>query len=155
GSIVGLVGDNGAGKSTLIKTLFNEIKKDRGSILYNGEELEGSKMKDFSFFPDQNSYPNNITLFDYAMHAAALAKIDKKEAKIKIEKLLESLDLSEYKKKTFAVLSSGMQKRALILICLVTSPKVIVLDEPTANLDVKNRNELLKLLSALAESGKT
>lgn len=155
GEIVGFVGANGAGKSTMIKTIFNEYVKDSGQILLNGKEINKNDMKELAYFPDQSVYPGDISLYDYAFHAARLCGIAKSEANRKILFLLDSLDLVPYKKKSFNVLSSGMQKRALVLITLITSPKIIFLDEPTANLDVQSRFELLELLKILANKGKS
>ncbi|AOG60430.1 ABC transporter ATP-binding protein [Spiroplasma helicoides] len=155
GDIVGLVGDNGAGKSTLLKCMFNNYKKDSGQFLYNDEEVNKAIMKRFSFFPDQSIYPKSISIFDFCVYSGKLSGIKAKEAKQKATSLLTSLDLISYKKKTFKSLSAGMQKRALLAICLINNPDIIVLDEPTANLDVSSRIEFVALLQKLARMGKT
>lgn len=153
GDIIGLVGDNGAGKSTFIKSFFGEITPDSGESFIDGHLIKPEDMKNFSFFPDNSVMPKGVTIYEYAMHAAAIAGIEKNSAKIKIDKMLECLKLTEFKKKTFSALSAGMQKKALIVISLITSPKYIFFDEPTANLDVHNRTELINLILALSKIG--
>ncbi|QGS51766.1 ABC transporter ATP-binding protein [Spiroplasma tabanidicola] len=155
GDIVGLVGDNGAGKSTLLKCLFNAYKVDSGEFWYKNEKLNKNSLKKFSFFPDQSIYPKNISIKDFCIYSAKLSGIKTKEAKSRANYLLEVLNLIEYKNKTFKSLSAGMQKRALLAICLINEPEIIVLDEPTANLDVSTRVDFINLLKLLAQNGKT
>ncbi|AKU80088.1 ATP-binding cassette domain-containing protein [Spiroplasma turonicum] len=154
GDIIGLVGDNGAGKTTLIKSIFNEYKKDSGDVLNGDVSIYTSGyINKISFFPDQSVYPKNITLKDYCLLEAELSNVNRDEATKLFDSLCDSLDLNDYKKKTFKDLSAGMQKKALLMNCLISSPDYIILDEPTANLDVKNRLEFLNIIRALAQSG--
>ncbi|AKX34686.1 ABC transporter ATP-binding protein [Spiroplasma litorale] len=154
GEIIGLVGDNGAGKTTLIKSIFNEYKKNQGEVLHNGDSIyETGYINKISFFPDQSVYPKNINLKDYCLLEAELSGVKKEDALKLFDSLCESLDLVDYKKKTFKSLSAGMQKKALLMNCLISSPEYIILDEPTANLDVKNRLEFLNIIRSLAKSG--
>ncbi|AGR42066.1 ATP-binding cassette domain-containing protein [Spiroplasma diminutum] len=154
GDIVGFVGDNGAGKSTLIKCIFNEYKKDEGKVFYENESLyENNNLRHLCFFPDQSIYPKGVTLKDYCLLDAELAGIMKQEAEEKLDKLLSKFGLLEYKNKTFDKLSAGMQKKALLAICLVSKPKYFFLDEPTANLDVHTRKEFLELIKLLSKKG--
>ncbi|AHI52545.1 ABC transporter ATP-binding protein [Spiroplasma culicicola] len=153
--IVGIVGDNGAGKSTLIKTIFEEYSKDSGHIIYNGDSLNREIIKKFEFFPDQSIYPKNIKIYDFAYYSALLSGLRENEIKINLEQLFEALDLVDYKQKTFNDLSAGMQKRALLIICLVSNPKIIFMDEPTANLDVNSRMEFMELIKFLKKWNKT
>ncbi|ASP28381.1 ABC transporter ATP-binding protein [Spiroplasma corruscae] len=154
GEVVGLVGDNGAGKTTLIKSIFKEYKKNSGQVLHNNESIyETGYINKLSFFPDQSVYPKNITLRDYCLLEAELSGVLKADALKLFDELCESLDLQDYKKKTFKSLSAGMQKKALLMNCLISSPEYIILDEPTANLDVKNRLEFLNIIRSLAKSG--
>ncbi|WP_338972075.1 ABC transporter ATP-binding protein [Spiroplasma endosymbiont of Panorpa germanica] len=152
--IIGLVGDNGSGKSTLLKSVFNEYKKDSGEVLLNDESIyQNNNLAKICFFPDQSVYPKDISISKFAIYDAQLCGIDKKAATERIEMLLEKFDLIDYKDKTFFELSAGMQKRAFLVICLVTQPDYIFLDEPTANLDVGTRIEFHKILNILAQEG--
>ncbi|AGM26292.1 ABC-2 type transport system ATP-binding protein [Spiroplasma syrphidicola EA-1] len=153
GDIVGLIGDNGAGKSTFIKCIFREYEKDTGEIYLDGENMQIKDLRQFSLFPDQSIYPNGISIYDFMYYTASLSGIKNNAIKEIVLKALQAVNLLEYKNKTFKNLSAGMQKRALLANALITKPKVLFLDEPTANLDVKTRVQFLDLLKSLAEQG--
>ncbi|AUB31250.1 ABC transporter ATP-binding protein [Spiroplasma floricola] len=153
GEIIGLVGDNGSGKSTMLKSLFGEYKKDEGEILLNGESLL-KNLTSISFFPDQSVYPKDITILNFAIYDGILCGIEKKEVEQRLDILLEKFNLLDYKTKKFNSLSAGMQKKALLAITLISRPKFIFLDEPTANLDVKSRTDFHKILKSLAKNNK-
>ncbi|AXK51546.1 ATP-binding cassette domain-containing protein [Spiroplasma alleghenense] len=154
GQIIGLVGDNGSGKSTLLKSVFNEYKKDTGQVLLNEESIyENNNFSKICFFPDQSVYPKDISIYQFAVHDALLCGMNKKEAVARLDMLLEKFELKEYREKTFYELSAGMQKRAMLVICLVTQPEYLILDEPTANLDVGTRIEFHKILKMLSKEG--
>ncbi|QEH61573.1 ABC transporter ATP-binding protein [Spiroplasma chinense] len=154
GDIVGMVGDNGAGKSTIIKTFFNEYRRNDGKVYYNNEVINKRKYKDFAFFPDQSIYPRNISIERFCIYSGCLSNMSKKESKSTTLKLLRHLELFEHRTKTFKELSAGMQKKALLAITMVSDPEVIILDEPTSNLDVKSRIEFLDILKRLSEKNK-
>ncbi|WP_339034971.1 ABC transporter ATP-binding protein [Spiroplasma endosymbiont of Cantharis rufa] len=151
GEITGILGPNGAGKSTLLKLIFKEYKKDSGEIIYNNGDENLSK---FSFFTDQSLFPRNISLSFFCMYSAELAGIKSKEAKKRMNHLLELLELEKYKSKPFRSLSAGMQKKAMLAASLINDPEFIFLDEPTANLDVNSRMELITLLKNMKEKNK-
>ncbi|AXK51724.1 ATP-binding cassette domain-containing protein [Spiroplasma alleghenense] len=154
GQIIGLVGDNGSGKSTLLKSVFNEYRKDTGEVLLNDESIyENNNLRKICFFPDQSVYPKDISIAQFAIHDALLCGMNKQEAIQRLDMLLDKFDLKEYREKTFYELSAGMQKRAMLVICLVTRPEYLILDEPTANLDVGTRIEFHKILKMLSKEG--
>ncbi|QEH61569.1 ABC transporter ATP-binding protein [Spiroplasma chinense] len=155
GDIVGMVGDNGAGKSTIIKTLFNEYGKNSGEFYLDNLPLNKKDYKKMAFFPDQSIFPNNISIEKYCTYSGCLSGISKKTILLRTRELLKYLKLYEYKNKTFKHLSAGMQKRAMLAITLISDPEIIVLDEPTSNLDLSSRFEFLELLKKLAGSNKT
>ncbi|WP_257789182.1 ATP-binding cassette domain-containing protein [Spiroplasma clarkii] len=154
GDIIGLVGDNGAGKSTFIKCIFKEYDKDEGEVLLNGSSIyEQRSLSSLCFFPDQSVYPKGIKIKDYCLLDAQLAGINKTAALKRLQELLELFGLADYLNKTFAQLSAGMQKKMMLVITLVSNPKYIFLDEPTANLDVNSRIELLGIIKTLSQKG--
>ncbi|ALD66342.1 ATP-binding cassette domain-containing protein [Spiroplasma cantharicola] len=148
GDLTGLIGDNGAGKTTLIKSIMGDYKLDEGEIIFF------EKNKNFrlliGYFPDQNNFPKSEKIYDYCEYILDLKKIKIKDIKTKFENLVSMLGLEEYINNTFEKLSSGMQKRALLIPLLLTEPRLIILDEPTENLDVNSRLEFLKLIKYLA-----
>ncbi|PPE05252.1 ATP-binding cassette domain-containing protein [Williamsoniiplasma lucivorax] len=149
-NIVGLIGNNGAGKTTLLKTLFKEYTAQNGEILINGEPLENKHLKKMAFFPDQNNFPKHFNIIEFAKFSAELKGIKPKDYVDKLEKLIRFLKLENFRKSKFTKLSAGQQKRALLLSVLITNPKIIALDEPTANLDVDARIEFQEILKTLA-----
>ncbi|QGS51772.1 ABC transporter ATP-binding protein [Spiroplasma tabanidicola] len=152
GEIIGILGPNGAGKSTLLKLIFKEYKKDSGEIIYQNEQ---GNLKGFSFFTDQSLFPKNVTLNFFCMYNAELAGIKPKEAKKRTEHLLKNLELDKYKNKTFRSLSAGMQKKAMLAVSLINDPEIIFFDEPTANLDIDSRKELISLIKDMKENNKS
>lgn len=148
GDLVGLIGDNGAGKTTLIKSIMGDYKLDEGEISFLGNNKNFRLL--IGYFPDQNNFPKSEKIYDYCKYILDLKKIKIKDIKSKFESLVNMLGLQEYMKYTFEKLSSGMQKRALLIPILLTDPKLIILDEPTENLDVNSRLEFLKLIKYLA-----
>ncbi|ALD66453.1 ATP-binding cassette domain-containing protein [Spiroplasma cantharicola] len=151
GDIVGFLGDNGSGKTTIIKLIFNEYIKNGGEILFEDNEIQKTKaFTKMAFFPDQNNYPKDFKIIDFAMYTANLKNISKKDVLENLSAYVKALNLEEYQNNKFSELSAGMQKRALLLSILITDPEIIILDEPTANLDIKSRLEFLKILSNLA-----
>ncbi|WP_051418459.1 ABC transporter ATP-binding protein [Mesoplasma seiffertii] len=157
GQIVGFIGDNGAGKTTTIKLIFGEHKKDTGEVFLKGVSTEQREaLIKIAFFPDQNNYPHQYKIKEYAYYCASLKGITKEYVDQYFDRFLEALSLEKFRKSRFDELSAGMQKRALLLATLVTDPEMIILDEPTANLDVKSRLEFMEVLRFLArEYGKT
>lgn len=153
GEILGLIGDNGAGKSTLIKCIFEEYTRTTGNIYIDGEKMKTRELNLFSLFPDQSIFPHNITIYEFIKYTSRLSGMLKKEINQTVIKALESVNLLEYKNKTFRELSAGMQKRALLANAIITKPKIIFLDEPTANLDVKTRIQFIDILKSLANAG--
>lgn len=149
-NIVGLIGNNGAGKTTLLKTLFKEYSLDLGEILIYGKKGTNQELKKMAFFPDQNNFPKHFNIIEFAKYSAELKNIKPVEYKEKLNDLISFLKLDEFTKSRFSKLSSGQQKRALLLSVLITSPEIIVLDEPTANLDIDSRIEFNKILEILA-----
>ncbi|AKX34633.1 ABC transporter ATP-binding protein [Spiroplasma litorale] len=152
GEIAAILGPNGAGKSTLLKLIFKEYKRDSGEIIY---KTKNNSLNKFSFFTDQSLFPKNISLNFFCMYSAELAGIKYKEAKKRTKHLLESLSLYEYKNKLFRFLSAGMQKKAMLAATLINDPDFIFFDEPTANLDISSRRELLNLILKMKNNNKS
>ncbi|KAF5295739.1 hypothetical protein FQA39_LY12912 [Lamprigera yunnana] len=109
--------------------LVGLLRQDSGTIEFSNDL---PKIK-IGFMPDQNLYSNNLNIFDLSTTA----------------EVLSILKLDEYKKQSMNSLSAGMQKRASVASVLVSDPKIIFLDEPTANLDVDSRLEFIELLKFL------
>ncbi|WP_339029678.1 MULTISPECIES: ABC transporter ATP-binding protein [unclassified Spiroplasma] len=154
--IIAFVGDNGAGKTTTIKAIFGELHLKEGEILINNENLFiNNNLQKLAFFPDTNNIPLDMKLHEYILFLCAANGINKKQLENKIKNIYEMLDLNKFKNKKIKELSAGWKKKAIMASVLVRSPKYIILDEPTANLDVESKIEFISILKELNKLGVT
>lgn len=153
--IYGLLGPNGAGKSTLMNILTQNLDPDKGSeILWNGESIAtlGSKYRsEIGFMPQQQELYPSFTLKRFMGYIAALKGIEKSEIDGEIARVLELVELSDVANKKIGGFSGGMKQRALIAQSLLGSPHLLILDEPTAGLDPKQRVLTRNLISSLSK----
>lgn len=153
--IYGLLGPNGAGKTTLMRIIATLIKEDNGEIKYKNLEWNNSEeiRKIIGYLPQSFSMYKSISIYDCLEHIAFLKGIkNKKEIKLIIEKLLIKLNLEEVKDKKIKELSGGMLRRVGIAQALIADPKIIIIDEPTAGLDIEERIRFRDLLREIGEN---
>ena len=155
--IYGLLGPNGAGKSTLMNVITDNLlpDKDGGKILWNGEETKvmGGKFRSsLGFMPQQQNLYENMTAHMFLNYIASLKCLDKKTAEKEIPEIIERVELSDSLDKKMGGFSGGMKQRVLIASALLGDPDLIILDEPTAGLDPKQRVIIRNMVSALSES---
>lgn len=151
----GLLGANGAGKTTLMRMIAGIMKPTSGEILYDNisiQVLQGEYRNIFGYLPQEFGFYPEFTVMDYLEYVATLKGIPKREAKEKIEELLEHLTLSDVKKKKIVKLSGGMKRRVGIAQALLNEPEVLILDEPTSGLDPGERVRFRNLLSKFAQN---
>lgn len=151
--IYGILGANGAGKSTMMNLLTDNIPRTDGQILFNGTEI--LKLgKDFrqvlGYMPQQQGCYEHMTAQTFLSYMADLKAIPKKQAKEEIEKLLVITNLSDVRHKKLGAYSGGMKQRVLLAQALLGNPKVLILDEPTAGLDPKERIRIRNFISSLS-----
>ena len=156
GSIFGLLGPNGAGKSTFINILAGLVKKDSGDILVEGinhdKELKLCKKK-IGIVPQELNIDPFFTPYQLLELQAGLYGISNN--KRKTLEILKRVGLTEQKNSYARTLSGGMRRRLLIAKALVHDPNIIVLDEPTAGVDVELRQNLWSYIKELNQLGKT
>ena len=152
--VYGLLGPNGAGKSTLMNIITDNLNADSGEVLYDGEEIK-KLGKDYrtvlGYMPQQQGLYDDFTLNRFLWYMAALKGLKKKEAKVKITSLLETVNLKESAHKKLGSFSGGMKQRALIAQALLNDPEILILDEPTAGLDPRERIRIRNFISEIAE----
>ena len=151
--LYGLLAPNGAGKTTLIKMLATLISPSSGEIQYNGENIVAMDQRYrelLGFLPQQFGFYKNYSPAQYLFYLAALKGISKQQAQVKIDELLAKVALSDVKHKKMKKFSGGMIQRVGIAQALLNDPKILILDEPTAGLDPKERARFRHLLTDLA-----
>ena len=147
----GLLGANGAGKTTLMRMIAGIMKPTGGEIRYDGIEIDtlGEKYRDiFGYLPQEFGFYPGFSVQDYLEYMAALKGIGKKETKEKIQELLEIVSLTDVRKKKIVKLSGGMKRRVGIAQALLGDPEILVLDEPTNDLDIVTLGILEEYLQA-------
>lgn len=154
--IYGLLGPNGAGKSTLMNIITDNLLPDRdgGKILWNGVETRTLKEKFRSclgFMPQQQNLYESMTAHTFLNYIAALKCLDKKSAAKEIPEIVERVELTDSLDKKMGGFSGGMKQRVLIAAALLGNPDLIILDEPTAGLDPKQRVIIRNMVSDLGK----
>jgi len=163
GKVTVLLGPNGSGKTTLFKALLNLITPQSGDIYLNGENLQGygrdrlSKVMAWVPQDEEPSFPYSVMEYLYMGRTPYLGffEMPTEEDTKRIEGLLEDLGISHLKDREILKLSGGEKRLALLARALAQEPELLVLDEPTAHLDLGNKVMTLKALRGMAESGRT
>jgi ABC-2 type transport system ATP-binding protein len=152
--VYGLLGPNGAGKSTLINIIVGLLKSNGGSVKFNNKnvvELGDEFLNYIGYLPQYPRFYANFTVYEFMKYMAALKSIPKKESDNRIHELLNFLNIFEHKNKKTSQLSGGMKQRLGIAQALINNPEFLILDEPTAGLDPKERIRFRNLISQLAK----
>lgn len=151
----GLLGPNGAGKSSLMRTLATLQEADQGSVTLGDIDVLREKdrvRKVLGYLPQEFGVYPRTSATDLLHHLAILKGFDKKsERKQMVDYLLQKVNLYEHRSKAVSSYSGGMRQRFGIAQCLIGSPKLVIVDEPTAGLDPGERNRFYNILSEIGE----
>ncbi len=153
--VYGLLGVNGAGKTTLMRMLCTLLTPTSGTITWDGQDifslgsayrnLLGYLPQDFGHYPD-------FSVQDYLLYIASIKGLRPATARQRMQNLLEQVGLTQVRRQKMKKLSGGMKRRAGIAQAMLNDPKILILDEPTAGLDPKERIRFRNLISELAEN---
>ncbi|NCB92558.1 MAG: ABC transporter ATP-binding protein [Clostridia bacterium] len=150
--VYGLLGANGAGKTTWMRMLCGILTPTSGTISYDGIDVNTEEYRELlGYLPQDFGYYPNFTGWDFLMYMASLKGLDRKAAEQKIAELLELVSLSDIAKKKIKTYSGGMKQRLGIAQALLNDPKIMILDEPTAGLDPKERVRFRNLIEELGK----
>jgi putative ABC transport system ATP-binding protein len=163
GEFISIMGTSGCGKSTLLNVLGMLDAPTSGSYTFLDEEIAGLKEKDKAMIRKKNigfvfqnfNLIDELTVYDNIELPLLYNNIKASERKERVDAILEKLGITHRAKHFPQQLSGGQQQRVAVARALVTEPKLILADEPTGNLDSKNGNEVMELLSNLHMSGST
>ena len=151
--VYGLLGANGAGKTTLMRMLCAILESTSGEVCFNGKDVisMGADYRNvLGYLPQDFGYYPGYTAMEFLMYISALKGIPKKIARKRAEELLEEVGLSHVADKKVKTFSGGMKQRVGIAQALLNHPDILILDEPTAGLNPKERVRFRNLLSDYA-----
>ena len=150
--VYGLLGANGAGKSTLMRMICGILKPTSGTVTFDGMDVETEAFRSIlGYLPQDFGYYPEFSGRDFILYIAALKGIPKREAKRKCDELLKLVSLDDVADKKIKTYSGGMKQRVGIAQALLNNPKLLILDEPTAGLDPKERVRFRNLIEKLGD----
>ena len=153
-----LTGADGAGKSTLFKMLVGLVKKDSGSILLNGEDIGGDYSRITSicgYMPEKFSLYTDLSVEENMNFFAAIQQVPVPRREELKKRLLEKTGMDPFRRRRAGALSGGMKQKLALSTILLSSPELIILDEPTTGVDPLSRIEFFSIIEALKNEGKT
>ena len=156
--IYALLGPNGSGKSTLMNIITDNLKADSGEITYTSDEgitenvlKMGVRFREkLGFMPQYPGFYPNFTVEQFMWYMAALKGLPKEKAKKDIPEILAAVELDDVPKRKIGALSGGMKQRLTLAQAVLGDPEILILDEPTAGLDPKQRIAIRNYISKIA-----
>ncbi len=155
GQVCGFIGPNGAGKTTTIKMMVGAIIPTKGEILIDEKKIPSNRAKSLiGYIPEKYVFYDDMLPKDYLVYLGMLSGLSKKEVEERAESLLVQLDLDTHREKKVGSFSSGMKQKLALAQAIIHSPRVLVLDEPTSNLDPVAKHQFLETIKKLSKENK-
>ncbi len=151
--VYGILGANGSGKTTLMRILASVMKPSSGRVLLDGQDISvlDYRYRDvIGYLPQHVGLYKNFTAEKFLLYIATLKGLSREDTKAKVAETLELVGLVEHAKKKVGKFSGGMKRRVGIAQALLNDPKILIVDEPTAGLDPKERIRFRNLLSKIS-----
>ncbi len=158
GQITGIVGASGEGKSTILKLLIGFYKPNKGRIFFLRRDIlkDFKNVKNiFGFATEDGSFYEDLNVRENILHFGRLYKIKNSELKSRLKEVINLVELNKAERTRARYLSVGMKKRLDIACAIIHDPQILILDEPTADLDPLLRDEILDLIIKIKREGKT
>ncbi len=153
GDFHAFIGENGAGKTTTIKSIIGAYPNYSGQILIYSKDIKDASAKSIiGYVPENAIFPKELSVYQYLYNFSILSNIPKKQADTKIKQFLKLFNIEDLINDKPYNFSSGQKKKVLLIQALLHDPKLLILDEPAANLDPTARYELFSLLKNLNEN---
>ncbi|MCI9477988.1 MAG: ABC transporter ATP-binding protein [Lachnospiraceae bacterium] len=152
--VYGLLGANGAGKTTLMRMICDIQEPTSGEIFCNGQNIRemGEEYRDrLGYLPQNFGYYPEFTAYKFLLYIASLKGLGKEQAAVRAQYLLEMVGLADQKKQKIKTFSGGMKQRLGIAQAMLNEPEILILDEPTAGLDPKERVRFRNLISSFSK----
>jgi ABC-2 type transport system ATP-binding protein len=155
GRIFGLLGPNGAGKTTTIRMIVGITRPDEGTVELFGQPVSPESQNRIGYLPEERGLYKRMRIGDQLRFFAELKNFGGREAEAAIDRWLEKVKLSEWKRKKSSELSKGMQQKIQFIAAVMHEPDLLILDEPFSGLDPVNVDLLQDLVLELKAAGRT
>lgn len=151
--VFGLLGTNGAGKTTTIRMILGMLKRDGGTITWNGAKYDTSEVST-GYLAEERGIYSKVTVLDQLIYFGELKGMDRKEAIKSINFWLDKLHITEYKNKRAEQLSKGNQQKIQFIAALIADPQLLILDEPLSGLDPVNTDLFKEIIKGQIKKNK-
>ena len=149
GCIFGLLGPNGAGKTTLIRIINQIITPDSGKLFFDGEPLSAKHTSLIGYLPEERGLYKKMTVGEQAIYLAQLKGLSKHDAKARLTRWFEKMEITSWWNRKVEELSKGMQQKIQFIVTVLHEPRLLIFDEPFSGFDPINadllKNEILEL----------
>ena len=148
-SIFGMLGPNGSGKTTTIRIITNILAPDIGEVVFDQQQLQRDQISKMGYMPEERGLYKKMKIWEQLVYLAQLKGLSSKDAKDKVYKWMDRLNIKDWWGKKIDELSKGMSQKVQFISTVVHEPRLIILDEPFSGLDPVNseviKNEILRL----------